>query len=205
MNIQPLDCKGLACPQPVLQTKDALERLAAGASILVIVDNEAAYGNVSRFVQSQGHTVKGEALGGDLYHLQITKGQGNATPGTAPEIVCDDLPDQRTTVVYIAADTMGRGDEILGRKLMKVYLDTLSHFVKEISHVIFVNSGVTLAVHGSPALDHVRDLENMGVAVLSCGACLDHFGIKDQLAVGIVSNMYAILEVKLRAGRILCP
>lgn len=204
MSSQPLDCKGLACPQPVLQTKDALERLTAGDTILVIVDNEAAYNNVSRFAQSQGHTVQGEELGNSLYHLRITKGEGGAASGAEAEIACD-LPQQRTTVVYIASDTMGRGDDVLGRKLMKVYLDTLSHFAKEISHVIFVNAGVKLAIAGSPALDHIRDLENMGVTVLSCGACLDHFSIKDQLAVGIVSNMYAILEVKLRAGRILSP
>jgi intracellular sulfur oxidation DsrE/DsrF family protein len=88
---------------------------------------------------------------------------------------------------------------------MKVYLDTLSHFAREISHLIFVNSGVKLAVEGSPALDHLRDLADMGVEILSCGACLDHFGLKEKLAAGVVSNMYAILEVKLQAGRILSP
>jgi selenium metabolism protein YedF len=178
--------------------------MTSGETILVLVDNEAACKNISRFAESQGHPVKAEDKGGDRYHLLVTKGEGKAPAAGEAEIVCD-LPDRRATVVYIGSDTMGRGDDDLGRKLMKVYLDTLSHFAREISHLIFVNSGVKLAVEGSPALDHLRDLADMGVEILSCGACLDHFGLKEKLAAGVVSNMYAILEVKLRAGRILSP
>lgn len=204
MNIQTLDCLGLACPQPVLATKDALARMSSGETILVLVDNEAACGNISRFAESQGHTVKAEDKGGNRYHLLVTKGEGEAAAAGEPEIVCD-LPERRAAVVYIGSDTMGRGDDDLGRKLMKIYLDTLSHFAKEISHLILVNAGVKLAVEGSAALDHIRDLADMGVEILSCGTCLDHFGIKEKLGAGVVSNMYTILEVKSKAGRILSP
>jgi len=32
------------------------------------------------------------------------------------------------------------------------------------------------------------------VEVLSCGTCLDYYGLKGELAVGGITNMYAIAE-----------
>jgi intracellular sulfur oxidation DsrE/DsrF family protein len=88
---------------------------------------------------------------------------------------------------------------------MAAFLDTLSQFRDEISHVILVNAGARLAVEGSPVLDQLGQLEELGVQVLVCGTCLNHFGIKDRLAVGSVSNMFAIIETLSRAGRIIRP
>ncbi len=197
-----LDCKGLACPQPVLQTKDALEGMSVGEQVLVIVDNEGSCSNVRRFAESQGHQVSFEEKGGN-FHIRIRKGEGGSA-FEAPEIVCN-TQQKKSTVVYISSETMGQGDDELGRILMKSYLDTLSHFANDISHIIFVNAGVKLAVEDSPLLDYIRELEKMGAEVLSCGTCLKHFGLMEKLAVGSVSNMYTILEVQTKASTILSP
>jgi len=197
-----LDCKGLACPQPVLQAKDALEGMPVGGQILVIVDNEGSCSNVRRFAESQGHHVSFEEKGGD-FNIRIRKGESGSA-AEAPEIVCETL-QKKSTVVYISSETMGRGDDELGRILMLAYLDTLSHFAKDISHVIFVNAGVKLAVEGSPLLDYIRELEKMGAEVLSCGTCLKHFGLTEKLAVGSISNMYTILDAQSKAATILRP
>jgi len=111
----------------------------------------------------------------------------------------------RKTVVFVSSEGMGRGDEELGTILMAAFLDTLSQFKGELSHAIFVNAGAKLAVEGSLVLEQVRQLEQMGVQVLVCGTCLNHFGIKDKLAVGSVSNMYAIIETLSKAGKIIRP
>jgi selenium metabolism protein YedF len=108
-------------------------------------------------------------------------------------------------VVYIGSESVGRGDDTLGATLMAAFLDTLSHFRDEISHVIFLNGGARLAVEGSPVLEQVRQLEQMGAQVLVCGTCLNYFGLKEKLAAGKVSNMYAIIETLSRAGRIIRP
>ena len=100
---------------------------------------------------------------------------------------------------------MGRGDDELGATLMAAFLDTLSHFKGELSHAVFVNAAAKLTVEGSPVLEQVRQLEQTGVEVLVCGTCLDHFGVQDKLAVGSVSNMYAIIETLSRAGRVIRP
>jgi selenium metabolism protein YedF len=112
---------------------------------------------------------------------------------------------QMNLVVYVTSETLGRGDDDLGATLMAAFLDTLSHQKEAISDVIFVNGGAKLAVEGSPVLEQVRQLEQVGARVLTCGTCLNYFGIKDKLAVGSVSNMLEIIETLSRAGRIIRP
>jgi selenium metabolism protein YedF len=197
-----LDCKGLACPQPVLRTKDALAVMRPGERLLVVVDNEASRDNVRRFAESQLHEVRVEPAGGE-YQLHIVRGEGETLPGSEPEIVCE--PPRRGMVVYITAATMGRGDEELGATLMTAYIDTLSYFAADISHIVLINSGVKLAVEGSSVLAHLQDLAGSGIEVLACGACLNHFGLTGKLRVGSVSNMFAILDILSKAGKVLSP
>ncbi|MBW2454349.1 MAG: sulfurtransferase-like selenium metabolism protein YedF [Deltaproteobacteria bacterium] len=112
---------------------------------------------------------------------------------------------ETSTVVFLSSEGMGRGDETLGGTLMAAFLDTLSQFKGEISHVLFVNAGAKLAVEGSPVLAQLQQLEQIGVKLLVCGTCLNYFDIKDQLAVGTVSNMVAIVETLSRADRVISP
>ena len=188
-----LDCRGLACPQPVVRTQEALQ--GGGDVLVVVVDDEGSCTNVRRFAESRGHAVEVERRGPD-FRLTIRKAGGGAPLESA---------GTRSTVVLVASEGVGRGDEDLGRILMAAFLDTLAQFAGEISHLVLWNAGARLAVQGSPVLDQIRALEQTGVEVLVCGTCLNHFGIKDRLAAGSVSNMYAILETLLGAGRILSP
>jgi selenium metabolism protein YedF len=195
-----VDCRGLACPQPVINTKEALQ---GGVSpILVIVDNRASCTNVRRFAESQCARVSVAQKGGE-FHLTI--GPGHGEPSAEASTIACATPGVKSTVVYVTSEGMGRGDEELGATLMAAFLDTLSQFKGELSHAIFLNAGAKLAVEGSPVLEQIRQLEEVGVEVLVCGTCLDHFGIRDRLAVGSVSNMYAIIETLSRAGRIIRP
>lgn len=108
-------------------------------------------------------------------------------------------------VIYINSEVMGRGDNKLGANLMGVYLDTLANFATDISHVILVNSGVKLACKGSGSLEQLENLAGTGTKILSCGTCLNYFELKEELAVGTVSNMVEILETKQNCDKILTP
>lgn len=192
-----LDCRGMACPQPVINIKEALE--GATSEFLVIVGSESACTSVTRFAESQGARVSSAQQGSD-YHLTIAPG-----PSVADEAAVRDAGTARNSVVFVSSEVMGRGDDELGAILMTAFLDTLSQFKGEISHAIFVNAGAKLTIEGSPLLQQLRQLEEVGVVVLVCGTCLNHFGIKDQLAVGSVSNMYAIIETLSKAGNVIRP
>lgn len=195
-----VDCRGMACPQPVLTTKDVLKDTAE--PFRVIVDNEGARENVRRFAVSQGAEVSVEEREGG-YYLTVRPSR-HAPASQEPVIVCD-TTSPRNLVVYVASDVMGRGDDELGGILMAAFLDTLSHFKGILSHAIFANGGARLAVEGSPMLAQLKQLEELGVEVLVCGTCLNHFGLTDRLAVGSISNIYAIIEVLSKAGRIIQP
>jgi intracellular sulfur oxidation DsrE/DsrF family protein len=67
--------------------------------------------------------------------------------------------------------------------------------------IIFYNTGVKLAVQDSEVLEDLKALSDKGVEILVCGTCLNFFGIKEKLGVGIVSNMYDIASTMSRAGR----
>jgi len=194
-----VDCRGLACPQPVIDTKSALEE--GSGPLVVIVDSEASCTNVRRFAESRGARVGVEQREG-TFRLSIEPGE-HAPGEPEPPVACSTAG--RNLVVYLSSEGMGRGDEELGGVLMAAFLDTLGQFRDEISHVVCLNAGARLAVEGSPVLEQLGQLEEVGVQVLVCGTCLNHFGIKDRLAVGSVSNMYAIIETLSRAGRIIRP
>ncbi len=196
-----IDARGLACPQPVIATKKALDAIVAGV-VTVIVDNPVAKENVMKFAAANGCGVSVEEAGGH-YRIRITKdapaGADAASAGGA------DAPaagrPAGNTVYLITRDTFGHGSADLGAILMKSFLYTLTESEPLPSALLFVNGGIRLTVAGSPVLDHLAALNARGVKVLSCGTCLDFFGLKSKLAVGGVTNMYTIVA-ELAAGKV---
>jgi selenium metabolism protein YedF len=197
-----VDCRGLACPQPVLETKKALE--APGTQeIFVLVDNPSSKENVKRFAESQGHQVMiSEEKGVFELKIKKEKGIGKADPvgGKAENIQC---PASSDIVVFIDTDSLGRGSEELGRILMRSFLQTLEQSEIHPQKILLMNSGVKLACEGSEVLEDLQEFATKGVEVLSCGTCLDYFGIKKNLKIGKVSNMYEILHSLAGAGKLI--
>jgi len=188
-----IDCRGLACPQPVLETKKALEGPEM-EEIFVLLDNPSSKENVRRFVESQGHQVSITEEKG-IFELRVKKGKGKEKSGSGEEkskiIQC---PESAHLVVFIDTDSLGRGSEELGRILMRSFLQTLEQSEVHPQKVILINSGVKLACEGSEVIEDLQELAAKGAEILSCGTCLDYFGIKKKLAVGKVSNMYEIIN-----------
>ena len=51
----------------------------------------------------------------------------------------------------------------------------------------------------------VRALAEQGVEILTCGTCLNHYGLTEQLAVGEVTNMYVICQRLEQATNVVRP
>jgi selenium metabolism protein YedF len=111
--------------------------------------------------------------------------------------------DVAKTVLFVGSEAIGQGDEGLGRLLMGKFLDTMAQFTDDLTHVILVNAGAKLPVTGSPVLEQLQHLEQMGARVLTCGTCLDHFGVRGDLVVGSVSNMIEIVGTLTKASKII--
>ena len=197
-----IDCRGLACPQPVLETKKALE--GAGAEeILVLLDNPSSKENVRRFAESQGHQVIISEEKG-VFEVKIKKEKGKEKSGSvggkAENIQGVASSDN---VVFIDTDSLGRGSEELGKILMRSFLQTLEQSEVHPQRIILINSGVKLACEGSEVLEDLQEFAAKGVEILSCGTCLDYFGIKKKLMVGKVTNMYEIISSLAQAGKLI--
>jgi selenium metabolism protein YedF len=192
-----IDCRGLACPQPVVSAKQALDRLKEG-KLVVIVDNDASCSNVERFVQSQGCSVEVERKGQDFY-LHILKREGQN------DVKLNQKEKSKKVVVYINSNLLGVGDEALGSFLMKAFLKTLLDLETKPNLLILINSGVQLASEGSKVLETLMALSDQGMEIFSCGTCLDFYGLKEKLKVGSISNMYDIIQSMIEADRLIRP
>jgi len=190
-----INCRNMACPQPVLTTKKALEEIEQGEFIL-IVDNPSARDNVERFAQSQGAVVDVEKKGKDFFlHIQ-KKGTCN---------LAGSIQKAEKVVVYINSYLFGVGEEALGAILMRSFLKTLLDLKPIPSKLIFVNSGVRLTTEGSEVIESLKAMSEKGVEILSCGTCLDFYGLKEKLKIGVISNMFDIAQSLLEADRLIKP
>ncbi len=187
-----IDGRGLACPQPVILTKKALEDISEG-EIITIVDNEVAVENVKRLVTSLGLVYDIDEKEG-FYYIKIIKKAGNEKNISESR---DDF------AIIIGSDKLGRGDDALGEVLMKSYIYSLTEVTPLPKTIVFLNAGVNLAVKDSPVLESLKKLYESGVEIISCGTCLDYYDLKEKLNIGIIGNMYSIVEVMHSSGKII--
>ncbi len=198
-----LDCRGLACPQPVLRAKEALEQGAA--CIEVLVDNEASKHNVSRFARSQGHEVACTDRPDGCFAVTVT---ATTKPTNLPFDPSDypcPVPAPPRMIYVIASDSMGRGSEELGWALLQTYIQTIKDVSPLPEKIIFYNSGVRLVTAASGALEALKQLQAQGVEILACGTCLDFFKLKSAIQVGQISNMHEIMSAMAGADKIVSP
>ncbi|MFR1710097.1 MAG: sulfurtransferase-like selenium metabolism protein YedF [Clostridium sp.] len=184
-----IDCKGLNCPIPVVNTKKYFDNLKSGVGV-TIVDNEVAKNNIVKFAQGNGFTYEVEVKEGNLFYITITKGE---TKVEAINLASKNNKEKFTIV--IGSDKLGNGDDELGVALMKSYLFALSEAEVIPDNLLFLNGGVKLVVEGALTLDSIKRLKERGVNIQSCGLCLDFYGLKENIAVGEITNMYAIIEM----------
>lgn len=207
-----VNAMGDTCPIPVIKTKKAIQALTEPDTIEVLVDNEIAVKNVSKMAAAEGGSVSSEQLGEGEYKVTIVisdKRSSKAGAGQADsnaETVCiDDCCTGKNTVIVIASDRMGEGNDELGKVLIKGFIFAVTQLEELPKTILFYNGGATLTTEGSESLADLKLLEEQGVEILTCGTCLDYYGLKDKLCVGNVTNMYTIVETMNAADKIIRP
>ena len=181
-----LDARGLACPKPVINTKKQLDNIDQGA-VVVTVDNEIAKENIFKLAKSMNYDASVLKSEKDLICIEIIKGENVIIEEKSQESLSD-------TCIFINSDKMGKGNDELGHVLMKGYIYTLTESKPYPKSILFVNSGIKLTTENEATIENLKILQDAGVEILSCGTCLDYYGLKDDLKVGTVTNMYTIVE-----------
>ena len=103
----------------------------------------------------------------------------------------------RAKTILIQSEVLGRGDDELGMMLMSNFLRLLGESKEKPATLAFMNTGVRLVAEGSWALEHLKTLEEQGVAIVACRTCLDYFELTDKQKVGKPTNMAKTIESML--------
>ena len=196
-----VNAMGDACPIPVVKTKNAIKQLQHPGDVEVLVDNEIAVQNLTKMANQKGYGVTSEKLEEQKYRVVLSDA-GEKEP--AEEVCVIDARGDKVVVV-ISSSKMGEGDDELGSILMKGFVYALTQQEKLPSTILFYNGGAFLTCEGAPTLEDLKSLEAQGVEILTCGTCLNHYGLTEKLQVGEVTNMYVIAEKMTQAKVVVKP
>jgi len=201
-----VDARGMLCPRPIIETKKGLKALLSGENLKVLIDNETSLGNVCRFLKDNGceYTQTKEK---DHWSLTVSV-SGSQLSDKPAEDYCELISPQMNKgnyVVALTSESMGQGDESLGKRLMTSFVNILTELDHLPSAVVCYNSGVKLALPESPVVDTLRELERRGVEVFICGTCIDFFAIKGKTVSGVIADMYLIAGKLSAAGNVIKP
>ncbi len=190
-----IDARNLACPRPVVLALEALPKLAAGESLQVVVNESVAVGNLTRLAAEKNCDLATATNAKETTLTLTPRAAVSASESAEAEAqeLCD-IPASGASVIAVDTDSMGRGNEELGKILVKGFIYALAHQDKVPEKMLFFNGGAHLTCEGSESLEDIRELEKRGTTILTCGTCLDFYGIRDKLAVGGVTNLYEIAK-----------
>ena len=198
------NAKGMACPLPVVKTK---KLLAEYDVVETTVDNFVATENLTKLAEQLNYDIDVKKVSDEEYIVTISN------PMTDKEKSVKEVTEEKTQVIKAQDDSyivvvnkqiMGHGSEELGKKLMKAFLYTLTEQEVLPKKIIFYNGGVLLVdKNQSHVLEELKVLQENGVEIMSCGACIDYY--KVDLAIGSTSNMYFIVEEMRAADRVVRP
>ena len=187
---------GDVCPIPVVKAKKAMQELKGADTIEVLVDNEIAVANVTKMAKGMGADVTSEQIADKEYRIIIE------VAGDEAACACC---EEENLVVVISSDRMGNGNDELGKVLIKGFIFAVTQLDTLPKTMLFYNGGATLTAEGSDSLEDLKRLEEQGVEILTCGTCLNYYGLSEKLRVGSVTNMYTIVEKMAGADKIVKP
>lgn len=101
------------------------------------------------------------------------------------------------TAIVLNSDSMGNGNEALGKKLIGAFLKKLWARAEKPDVIVLYNTGVKLLSKEAGYLEAMHGLEEAGVEILACGTCLDEYEMRNDIIAGHVSNMEEIVNIMM--------
>lgn len=189
---------GDKCPIPVIKAKNALKEIPINEKLMISVDNKIATENLAKMAEEYGYESEVETISDKEYNVTILK-----TETDNKKIKKDS--DKESFVIAIGSDKMGGGEDELGLVLMRNFIYALTEQDSFPETILFYNSGAYLTSEDSKCLDDLKTLEEKGVEIITCGICMDFYGIDEKLAIGTPTNMYSIAEKLINAKKVIKP
>jgi selenium metabolism protein YedF len=201
-----VDTKGQQCPAPLIATKRALKETNTGESFKVLTDNKTAFENISRFLRDNKTDFSAEEKAG-IWTLTITKSISGGSLTNGEEYCITPIPHftKGDFIIAFTSDKMGEGNEELGRLLISNFIKALKDLEVLPRKIVFYNNAVKLGASDSPVIEHLKEIENMGVVLLLCATCVKFYSLEDKITVGTLSNMFEIAQAMTLASNVVKP
>lgn len=201
-----VDAIGDICPVPVIKAKQAIKELGGAGEIEILVDYEVPVQNLTRLAKKNGYEISSKKLEEKKFQVNIVISEEKAKADFVEDkdcLVC--APRRKNIVVVVKSGVMGGGSDELGATLLKNFFFALTQQEEMPATILFYNGGAKMTAEGSALLEDLKTLEDAGVEILTCGACINFYGLSDKPPVGGVTNMYSIVETMLEADLIVEP
>jgi selenium metabolism protein YedF len=171
-----IDARGEVCPKPVIMAEEALSKISEGI-VEILVDNEASVKNLTRFASKNGfYTENGKE--DNYWRVKIVKGYPCEIDRTAMEA---------KVAVEQESSRSAEGPSAYFFETMKA--------TKELPKAIFfLNAGVKLTTVNNEIIPILKEIEQMGVEIFSCGTCLKYYNLEEELKVGYRGTTNHIIE-----------
>jgi selenium metabolism protein YedF len=198
--------RGQRCPAPIIATKKALNEVKKGESFQVITDSQTSLANLTRFLRDNKTKFSVNETHGE-WTLTVTKTTADTIPGRADEYCDTEIPHfaRGDFVIAVTSDKMGTGNDELGSMLMANFIKAIKDLEHLPAKIVFYNSGVILGRDDSPVIDHLKEIEKMGVKLLLCATCVDFYSLAEKIHIGTMSNMYEIAQAMASASNVIKP
>lgn len=183
-----IDCRNMECPKPIIETKNALEKLQIGENLTILVNDDAPLNNILKFLTNFKMKADVENLGS--YHkINVVKTE-NVNEFNQNEYDCN-INTNKPKLIYFKDDKIGPMP--IGETVLVTFLTSLLNSPIKPKYIICVNNSVLMTTNR----DHygykpLKDLQNAGVKIISCGSCLKALNLVDKLSVGELGNAYEI-------------
>lgn len=190
-----LDCRNLACPEPVLKSKKALQDLKIGENLSIKLNSLASKENVVRFLRSQGFEPALKERGDDEFEIIVVKDKelANALNSNNESEIYSCESGKK--ILFLKSASVGDGE--LGKKLLMGFLDTLKKADNAPSIIVCVNEAVLINTNSEHfAHQAMKELANKGIEIINCGSsCLEFYGKIKDLKTGRIGNALEILNL----------
>ncbi len=188
-----VDVLGKACPVPVIETKKALRENSQETDFEVLVDNEVATENLTKMAKELRIDSKVEKQEDRVYKVSLTK-TDQSLEHKEIENYSIAQATENNYIVVINSDKIGDGDAEFSKQILEGFIYSVTEQDQLPVAIIFYNRGVLMSTENEKSIEDLKGLEARGVRIYSCGLCLEHYGVKEKLAVGEITNMYKIVQ-----------
>ncbi|MDN4753335.1 sulfurtransferase-like selenium metabolism protein YedF [Porphyromonadaceae bacterium W3.11] len=201
-----IDTRGKLCPLPLILFRQGLAAHPEETTFVILTDNPTSCGNLKDFITDYGFDFSEETK--DSFTTLTVEVTPDARTKKRNTAINNNEPRKETSegvTIQIEKNRMGEGADELGEVLILAFLNALLGAERLPKEVICYNSGVLLALKGTPTAEKLMELEKKGVKIILCGTCVDYYEVKNELALGQITNMLTIYEHLSAASRIVKP